>query len=213
MADQLLVDQPSRSALREPLPVADYTPSRLLAGRNRLGRIEKDAILEHVLAEVAPKRQRAWWWFALPAVAIAALAVFFVWPRAEDDAFTAKGGAQATASFAPTCGAAPCARGGKLLFDLQGTTGYRYFSAFARGGDGTVIWYATSRELATALQSGVLDETVLLGDEHAPGTYRVYGVFSQTPLDKDGIKALFDDAGRVRAAPGVEVVEKELVIR
>jgi hypothetical protein len=211
VAHQLLVDPPSSPAIREALPVADYTPSRLLAGRDRLGRIEKDAIFEQVLVEVAPRR-RAWWWFALPAFAAAALALVLVWPRASSDEFTAKGGGEAVASFAPTCGA-PCARGGKLLFDLQGTTGYRYFSAFARGSAGNVIWYATARELGTALNSGVLDETVLLGDEHPPGTYRVYGVFSQTALDKDGIKVLFDDSGRVRPAPGVAVVEKELVIR
>ena len=59
VAQHLLVDRPSPRALREPLPVADYTPSRLLAGRDRLGRIEKDAIFEQVLAEVAPPK-RAW---------------------------------------------------------------------------------------------------------------------------------------------------------
>lgn len=209
MAHQLLVDRPSRRALREPLPVADYTPSRLLAGRDRLGRVEKDAIFEQVLAEVAPRR-RAWWWFALPAFAVAALVLVLVWPRTAADEFTAKGSGEAAASFTPSCGG-PCTRGGKLLFDLQGTTGFRYFSAFARGADGNVIWYATGRDLSTALESGVLDESVLLGDEHAPGTYRVFGVFSQTPLDREGVKALFDDAGNVRA--GATVIEKELVIR
>ena len=211
MAQHLLVDRPSRNALRERLPVADYTPSRLLAGRDRLGRIEKDAIFEQVLAEVAPAPKRAWWWFALPALAAAALVMLLVWPRAPQEEFTAKGGGEAAASFAPTC--ARCTRDGKLLFDLNGTTGYRYFSAFARGSDGNVIWYVTASDLATELESGVLAQTVLLGDEHAPGTYRVFGVFSQTALDRDGVKALFDDAGRVRATPGVEVIEKELVIR
>ena len=192
--------------------MSDYTPSRLLAGRDRLGRIEKDAIFANVLAEVAPAPKRAWWWFALPAVVAAAILII-AWPRGKADEFTAKGTGDITASFAPTCGGAPCARGGKLLLDLHGTTGYRYFTAFARGADGTVIWYATARDLASALHDGVLDETVLLGDEHAAGTYRVFGVFAQTPLDREGVKALFDDTGHIRAAPGVAVVEKELVIR
>jgi hypothetical protein len=208
----MLVDRPSGGAVPEPLPVSDYTPSRLLAGKDRLSRIEKDAILQNVLAETAPARKRAWWWFALPAVAAAAILIV-LWPQGGGDDFTAKGGDAAVASFAPTCGAAPCARGGKLLFDLHGTTGYRFFSAFAHGADGTVIWYATGRELANALQNGVLDETVLIGDEHAAGTYRVFGVFAQTPLDREGVKALFDETGRVREVPGVVVVEKELVIR
>ncbi|MDQ3338842.1 MAG: hypothetical protein M4D80_27065 [Myxococcota bacterium] len=193
--------------------MSDYTPSRLLAGRDRLGRIEKDAILANVLADVAPARKRAWWWFAVPAIAVAALVALLVIPRGKDDEFGVKGGGEAMASFTPTCGASPCARGGKLLFDLHGTTGYRFFSAFGRDQGGKVIWYVTGRELERALKNGVLDETVLLGDEHAAGTYRVYGVLSQTPLDRDGIKALFDDTGRVRATPGVEVIEKELVVQ
>ena len=84
-------------------------------------------------------------------------------------------------------------------------------AAFARGSDGTVIWYTTERALD--LEAGVLADAVVIGDEHAPGTYRVYGVFSQTALDRDGIKALFDDGGRVRPTPGVDVVEKDLTIR
>jgi hypothetical protein len=193
--------------------VSDFTPSRLLAGRDRLGRIEKDAILANVLADVAPARKRAWWWFAVPAIAVAALVVLLVIPRGKDDEFTAKGHGEAAASFTPTCGASPCSRGGKLLFDLHGTTGYRYFSAFGRDAGGTVIWYLTARDLERSLKDGILDESVVLGDEHAPGTYRVYGVLSQAPLDRDGIKALFDETGRVRPTAGVEVVEQELVIR
>ena len=32
-------------------------------------------------------------------------------------------------------------RDAKLFFDLAGARGYRYFAAFARAEDGTVIWY------------------------------------------------------------------------
>ena len=103
MAQRLLVDRPSPSGLREPLPVSDYTPSRLLAGRDRLGRIEKDAILANVLADVAPAPKRAWWWFAVPAIAVAALVLLLVIPRGKDDEFTAKGNGEAVASFTPTC--------------------------------------------------------------------------------------------------------------
>ena len=191
----------------------DYVPARLLSGRDRLGRIEKDAVLVSVLDGVAPPsaRARRWWWFALPALAAAAIVALLIIPRGKHDDFTAKGTGEAAASFAPTCGAEPCARGGKLLFDLHGTTGYLYFAAFARGSDGTVIWYTTERALD--LRSGVLADAIAIGDEHAPGTYRVYGVFSYAPLGRDQIKALFDDAGHVKADPKITVVEKELVIR
>ena len=189
----------------------DYVPARLLSGRDRVGRIEKDAILADVLDGVASSSARAtrWWWFALPAIAAAALVAFLIIPRKTEE-FTAKGSGEAAASFAPSCGAQPCARGGKLLFDLHGTTGYAYFAAFARGSDGTVIWYTTERTLE--LKAGVLADAVVIGDEHAPGTYRVYGVFSHVPLGRDAIKALFDETGKV-TAKDVAVLEKELVIR
>jgi hypothetical protein len=206
VAQRLFVDPPSRRAVRDRVP--ESTPSRLLAGRDRLGRVEKDAILGAVLAGTAPKPQRAWWWVAVPALAAAALALVVMWPRAKEDDFTARGGGAPVAMFAPSC--SDCARGAKLAFDLQGTTGYRYFGAFARSSDGNVIWYWVGKDLVTSLQRGVLDETVVL---EASGAYRVYGVFSQQPLDRDAIKALFDDAGNVRETAGVKVVEKDLVVR
>lgn len=210
MAERLIVDPPSRRAVRDLVP--DSTPARLLAGRDRLGRVEKDAILGTVLAQTAAKR-RATWWFVLPAVAAAAIALLVLWPRSHaEEEFGARGGGAPIAMFAPRC-TEPCGHGGKLVFDLQGTTGYRYFAAFARGDDGNVIWYWTGKDLATALDRGILGETVVIGDEHARGTYRVYGVFSQTALDREGIKALFDDGGHVRETAGVAVVERELVIR
>jgi hypothetical protein len=208
VAQRLFVDPPSRHAIRDRMP-DESTPARLLAGRDRLGRVEKDAVFEAVLAGTAAKPGRAWWWFALPAVAAAAIALVVLWPRTKPDEFTARGGDAPVAMFAPTC-AQGCARGAKLVFDLQGTTGYRYFGAFARSSDGNVVWYWVGKDLLTSLERGVLDETVVL---EASGTYRLYGVFSQQPLDRDGIKALFDDAGRVRDVAGVTVVEKALAVR
>lgn len=206
VAQRLFVDPPSRRAVRDRVP--DATPPRLLAGRDRLGRVEKDAILEAVLAGTAPKPARAWWWVALPAFAAAAIALVLLWPRAKPDDFTARGGGAPVAMFAPSC--TTCARGAKLAFDLQGTTGYRYFAAFARTNAGDVVWYFTGKDLATSLARGVLDETVVL---ETSGDYRLYGVFSQQPLDRDAIKALFADDGRVREVAGVKVVDREIAIR
>jgi hypothetical protein len=203
VAQRLFVDPPSRRAVRDRVP-----ESRLLAGRDRLGRVEKDAIFEAVLAQTAAKPKRAWWWIAMPAFAAVAIALIVLWPRTKQDDFTARGGGAPVAMFAPSC--SDCARGAKLAFDLQGTTGYRYFAAFARSSDGDVVWYFTGKDLATSLVRGVLDETVVLD---AIGTYRIYGVFSQQALDRDAIKALFDDTGKVRETAGVKVVDQELAIR
>jgi hypothetical protein len=189
----------------------DSTPARLLAGRDRLGRVEKDAVLAAVLSQTAAKPRRAWWWVALPAFAAAAIALVVLWPRVSEkqDDFTARGGGAPVAMFAPSCATA-CEVGAKLAFDLQGTTGYRYFAAFARGSDGNVRWYWVGKDLATSVHRGVLDETAVLD---ASGPYRVYGVFSQEKLDRAAIKALFDDDGKVRQPAGVMVVERELVVR
>ena len=208
MAQRLFVDPPSRRAVRDRVP-DESTPARLLAGRDRVGRVEKDAILAAVLSETAAKPRRAWWWVALPAFAAAAIALVVLWPRTKPDEFTARGGGAPVAMFAPSC-ATTCEVGEKLVFDLQGTTGYRYFAAFARDSNGNVVWYWVGKDLATSLQRGVLDETAVL---EASGTYRVYGVFSQQMLDRDAIKALFADDGKVRATADVMVVEKELVVR
>jgi hypothetical protein len=194
--------------------------SRLLSGRNRLSRLEKEQILDRVLGEVAPTRRRSRWWFAaMPALAAAAvlLLVLVPWRSRHAADFTARGASHAVGAFEPRC-AHGCGAGDKLLFDLAGTTGYRYFAAFSQRGDGTVLWYfptsdgATSLELGSELGSGVLDQSIVLGSEHAPGTYRVFGVFSTEPLTRAQIRERFDEA-QLTAGPGTRVVEQELVIR
>jgi hypothetical protein len=187
---------------------------RLLAGKNRLGRVEKEAVLEEVLAQVAPRhRARRWIALAVPALAVAVLVLWLVpRDREQPSEFSARGGSAQVAAFAPTCNP-ECTRDSKLLFDLQGTTGYRYFAAFAKTPAGRVIWYASGRDLARDLDRGVLVDAIVLGADHEPGRYRVFGVFSDRELSRDAIRELFDDAGRARAMPGVEVVERELVVR
>ena len=186
---------------------------RLLAGKNRLGRLEKEAVLDEVLAKVTPRRAaRRWLMIAVPALAVAVL-VLFVLPRdRKHDDFTARGGSSHIASFTPTCNG-ECTRDSKLLFDLQGTTGYRYFAAFAKTPAGDVIWYTSGRDLSRELDHGVLVDAIVLGADHVPGSYRVFGVLSDRNLSRDEIKQLFDDAGQPRLTPGVSVIEREVVIR
>jgi len=192
---------------------------RLLAGRDRLSRPEKEEILEAVLAGVAPARSTRWWWLTAPAVVAAAAVTLLVaapWresgPR---DELAARGGGTPSAALKLHCAEA-CTTGAKLLFDLDGTSGYRYFAAFARRGDGVVLWYfpdtpeGTSVDLDAAKTSGVLDRSIVLGGEHTPGRYQIYGVFSQAPLTRAQLHEAFtgDSAG-----PGTAVVAQELDVR
>ncbi len=193
--------------------------SRLLSGRNRLSRLEKEQILDSVLAETAPRRRSRWWFAAVPAVAAALVLVLVLVPsgRGAQGDFTARGAGHALGAFEPTC-AGGCMTGSKMLFDVAGTEGYRYFAAFSQRADGTVLWYfpssddATSIELAQQAGIGVLDRGIVIGREHPAGTYRVFGVFSTEPLTRQQIRERFDDVN-VTAGPGTSVIERELVVR
>jgi hypothetical protein len=187
---------------------AKHLIPRLLAGRDRISRLEKEEILGNVLAASAPRRTR-WWWAALPALAIAAIVLLVVLPRKPSDEFTARGGGKPVAAFTPSCN--PCKPGGTLVFDVHGTTGYRYFAAFSRRSDGTVLWYfpaagGASVDLVDQPAHGVLNRGIVLGPEHAAGTYHVYGVFSNEPLTREQIRARFENNK-------LHVVEKEVVVQ
>lgn len=188
----------------------DRLTSRLLAGRDELSRIEKDRILDAALPS-APKRLR-WVWLAVPA--LAAMVLFIVAPWKSHDDFTARGGNEPVGTMQASC-TGGCARGGKLLFDLHGTTGYRYFAAFARRGDGPVLWYFPTTDGATSIAvpaNGVVDRGIVIGPEHAAGTYRVFGVFSAEPLTRAQLRDRFDPA-HLTAGPGAQVRTTEVEIR
>ena len=183
-------------------------PTRLLAGRSGLSRPEKEAILERVLADVAP-RARSRGRLAIGALGLAAAAAGVLVLRlgAPRDELTARGG-DLPPSFEVSCVPAPCASGGKLVFDVASTGGAAYFAAFARRDD-TLIWYfpstpeARSRPLPPG--GGVLDTGIVLGSEHVPGSYRIEGVFSATPLDRAAIRALVER--------GDATVARQVIIR
>jgi hypothetical protein len=192
---------------------------RLLAKQDRLSRIEKDEILDAVLASAAPAKQRMRWWFGVvPAVAaVLALLVIAPWRSESAPQIAARGGAEPFASFRSIC-SGECVKGQKISFDLQGTTGYRYFAAFSKRPDGTALWYfpsseaATSLDLATQPKNGILDQSIIIDADHPAGTYHVYGVFSREPLTRTGIRDAFDDTLR-SAGPNTAVIETELVVR
>ena len=195
----------------------DRLISRLLAGRDQLSRVEKDAILDGALADTAPSRRARWGWLILPAIALGAL-LLLPWrsdvPNAD---FAPRGGSQPAVVLHVAC-AGGCAPGAKLLFDVHGTIGYRYFAAFAKRGDGVALWYFPTADnsigidLSTVPASGVLDRGVVLGPEHPAGTYRIYGVFSKTALTRAAIREMFDPA-RLSAGEGTAVVTADVEVR
>jgi hypothetical protein len=200
---------------------------RLLSGRNRLSRVEKDQILENVLDEVAPQPKRlSKVWTAVPLVAAAAviaLVPLALWHTGhEDDAFSSRGQSVSVAALSLSCGGvkdAVCSQGDKLLFDLSQSTGYRYFGAFARSEDGTIIWYfpespeGTSLDLTQRLVDGVLDRGAVLDEHHRPGRYEVYGVFSNEPLTRQSLRSQFDENATNHGGDAAAVVVREITVR
>jgi hypothetical protein len=189
----------------------DRLVSRLLAGRDALSRVEKDELLDRVIAP--PPRRARWAWLALPALAAAAVAVLVVRPSHDSD-FGARGGSGTFAALHVTCSPA-CTAGGKLVLDVHGTTGYRYVAAFAKRADGTVLWYFPATDTATSVEvpaSGVLDRSIVLGPEHVAGPYQIYGVFSNAPLARAAIRDAFDPV-RMTAGAGTAVVREAMVVQ
>jgi len=183
-------------------------PSRLLAGRRGPSRVEKEAILDGVLARVAP-RPRWGRRLAIGALAAAgaAIAMIVLQPSAPRDELTARGGALPD-GFEVSCVPAPCSAGSKLVFDLAPTGDAAYFAAYARRDD-ALIWYfpstAKGESRPVPRGGGVLDTGIVLGPEHAPGAYVIEGVFSSEPLDRAAI--------RTARAHGRTVVTRQVVVQ
>lgn len=196
---------------------------RLLSGRNSLSRVEKDRILERVLAEVAPARRFAprplHWVGAAAAVAGLVLVAAILTRDGREPELAARGGAAAVAGLAVSCPGSPsgaCRPASTMVFDLSRSGGYRYFAAFGRRSDGTVLWYfpvagGRSVDLEAGLRDGLLDRGVRLGADHPPGRYRIHGIFSVEPLDREAIRARFRP-GAEDLGPGTAVVVTDLVV-
>ena len=182
-----------------------YLAARLLSRKNRLTREEKDVILARVLAATAPRRARRWpaLVFALAGAAAAVIAIpWAIRDRSAESSFASRG--DGAAMFDLACAGQrthTCQLGQTLVFDLQATR-YRYFAAFARRDDGTVIWYfpdaapGTSLDLRDRTPGGVLDRGISLDAAHGAGHYQVYGIYSAAPLSREDIKSRFRPGAR-----------------
>ena len=172
--------------------------TRLLSGHNRMSRDEKRDVLARVLRASRPKRQRR---IALAFALAGAAAVAVIVPLAlRDDTYTARGSGAPVAAFELR------RSGDKVMFDLQPSAGYRYFAAFARSDDGTVIWLVP--DSTDALVDGVLARGAILD---RAGHYVIYGVFSNAPLSRAEIKARFQP-GATSLGPDTAVATRELTI-
>lgn len=144
--------------------------------------------------------------------------------------FSSRGKSAALAALSLTCApsdksaaslpSATCSKGDTLLFDLNQAGGYRYFLAFARREDGTVIWYfpqssdGFSLDLEQQLTQGVLDRGAILGEHHLPGRYQVYGVFSNEPFTRQSFRSQFDEnAKNFNLGESAAVVVREMTVR
>jgi len=185
--------------------------ARLLSGRSGLCVIEKEEILRHVLRETGREKEtpgRRVWMIRLArtAAAVMLLAVVpLVWwwsGGTEPDGFSARGVPGSPYGFELTCTRSGqvkgCRPGGKLLFRLEVPQSKPYFSAFSHRQDKTAVWYfpgpnaPTSIDTTGHISEGVLDVGIELGGEHPPGEYRVFGLYSRNPLQKEQIRSVFD---------------------
>lgn len=214
------------------LPKDRFQFSRLLSGRHRLTVQEKEAVLERVLFESCkegPTRRSVFGLsgFGLKVAAGAALSLLLLIPAVfillrdssgeaqVTDAFYVRGDGGQVPRFSIRCIGGgmqgTCRPGDKMTFRLSPPEGNPYFGAFARRlEDNSVVWYFPESAVSKTVDvteknhAGVLSKGIKLGPEHPAGTYQVFGVFSDAPLSRDEIKALF--GSRFEVKPGRAII-------
>ncbi len=214
-----------------------HLPARLLSKRRGLLVDEKDEVLKRVLKTVRQEEGRPRHpWFApvyrpvligVSAVVAVALSLWLGLPSEPQQEFRAKGEGGTLPFFSITCldgdGQLDCRTGAKLVFSIRPVSVQRFFSAFARRKeDGLVIWYFPEKTIGTALPVAPavnrepLARGVLLGPEHRPGSYRITGLLSDSPLSREQIRRLFESKDAADSAPfdsAVEISVVELEVR
>lgn len=189
---------------------------RLLAERDRLTLLEKEQIIDAVLKRVSEEKAaaRRSWLYALATASAVAIVLLVALPTLDRDEFARRGPLPLGPAFETYCvasdGKTPCKRGVKLVFELHPSPERPFFSAFSRASDGTVIWYFPAGETqesfdATKQHDGVATTGFVLGAEHTPGTYRVFGLFSGQALSREEVRR------RVEGSTAA-LIEKSLVV-
>ena len=183
--------------------------NRLLSGGSELSPQEKETMLNALLGpdlEAAPKRKQHplfnWRLLALPIGAAAALAVFLLWgtiPSPEiPPGFTVRGDKE-TGAFRIECieddGAkGPCTTGNTIIFGVRPPETATHFSAASLDENGKLIRYfpSNSETSLPVSHEGILSRGIEISNEHQPGQHRIFGIFSNRPLDVDEIKDIIE---------------------
>jgi hypothetical protein len=189
-----------------------------LLSRGGLSGDKRDQILQNVLSSTAaqpvPARRRWWAWGGGMGLALTAgAAAILLWPRAQQPSadFRAKGAPDPAVLLGMACLGATvkaCPRGALVAFTLDGANGTgdgagRFVSAYADpvpGGER--IWYLTNEPLV----DGIVSKAARVGDEHAPGPYRVKAMLTTQALPRDVLVGGADAAVVARATFDLEVI-------
>jgi hypothetical protein len=166
----------------------DNELDRLLA-RGRLSGPDRDRILDRVLQNVGtePARRPRGWLVAIASAAAAAIVAVVVWvalqPGDRDEGFRTKGGGAGVAveigcRHGEDIRRDRCARGDRLLVQVDGLGQEAYLAAWADGPDGRRVWYFPEDDgvMPRVVPGGgpvLVDRSVGIGDEHAPGNYQI----------------------------------------
>jgi hypothetical protein len=170
--------------------IPDNELDRLLA-RGGLSGPDRDRIFEQVLRDVGAERGRRpvgrMLALASAAVTAAAIVAVVVWtslsPGGREGGFRTKGSGEGVVveigcRHGEHIRRDRCTRGDRLLLQIDGLQQEAYLAAWADGPDGRRVWYFPADDGAMPrLRPGagpvLVDRSVRIGDEHAPGNYQV----------------------------------------
>jgi len=197
---------------------------RLLSGAERSVQ-EREALFKRILAATSPgRRKRPGWAGVLVPVALGVAAVgvalLVLLPPEDNTADLTPRGAVAAGSIKLVCsgGGADshrpraggrCRVGDTLAVAARPPHGAPFLSLAALSPDGVLVCYFPSEARGSLDLASERDIGVVIGGEHAPGTYRVFGVFSKQALSLARVRAMVEEAVAGRSP---EVVQLKLEI-
>ncbi len=204
---------------------------RLLSGGQGPSVQEKESMLAEILRQAASKPEKSPWnlvsgKYLVPAVALTIVFLVAFFPllflrkeRRTYDEFTARGAGSSRALMQLACisgkekrpifgKSKSCHYGDTLLFRLYPSENARYFSAVALGADGLLVWYFPSdtKSSLPIIGEGIAREGIVIGSEHAPEEYRVFGLFSDRPLSRVEVRSLVESIVQGRET-SVELIQ------
>lgn len=205
---------------------------RLLSGDPGPSVQEKETVLQAVLersteAPAGPGRAlnlRLVTGLAAVACGLLVFGALWLWapdriPVGQETGFATRGQADVKSAFEPLCRpvnapkqvSSACRPGDLLAFRLSPPEGAAYFSAAALRADGLLIWYFPSASTSSSptRDQGLAERGVMLGADHEPGPYRLFGAYSAKPLSQERFRAAIE-AHAAGQATGLDFAERKL---